>query len=751
MSVQGVRTSEILSANVRAFSALGASSPPWDLESLRSRCEEINTLQGNRGREYQELLGHIHEAIQDRLAPGNYDFLSRNLLLISQIMPIDIKERESTKEVLGKIFFSQTDLAPLCLLKSFCSIVNDAIGTRTAIYREILDLLESSLQRGVTFGALERIGQCFTLVAHEIPSDIKKKAGVKSMISSIDKHVASLLKNYCLSINRGERGNPIAAYRDILNSTEESAQLPETIEELHRLGHNLLLTIRMMPSGIRQTSEIELSTDGIKQRLIGLYRSIFVPLREHILEARRSSNVLVFQRRIQVISSHLPNGLDPTLAEEVQKYLSFSNRKYLTRSFVEHRHGVATSQDGLTSSALVGPTRLQERNIYPILSIDGGGIRGIIPATMLVAIERFTHEPIANLFQLIGGTSTGGILALGLTKPHNDGSGRPEYSAQNLLNLYTQQHDQIFRPNLSYREDTSELKVGEKINEAIHNPRYRTPNLFQETFGRLGLSSALTDIVITANTQEAIISKVCSVSMSAITGVVSLFSGAFGYKPTPIWSHDGLPKEVHLFTNSGLKSLSYSLNDIERRYEFSRRYSDPTRSTELVREYSIYPESTGDFLMADIAKVTSAAPSYFPPVSYNDKLFIDGGVLQNNPAIPCVLEALNRGKKKDSLFMVSLGTGVAPRHSPRADLGSSLTSLWFQTTQPHLQEDLALMDMLDSGASYRFQHHFKDHVPDLDDTCFETIEMLQEKGNELVEDNIDHIREVCRVLRPESI
>ncbi len=62
-----------------------------------------------------------------------------------------------------------------------------------------------------------------------------------------------------------------------------------------------------------------------------------------------------------------------------------------------------------------------------VLSIDGGGIRGIIPAMVLAEIERRTGERIAEMFDLIAGTSTGGILALGLTKPGQDGE--PEYGA----------------------------------------------------------------------------------------------------------------------------------------------------------------------------------------------------------------------------------------------------------------------------------------------------------------------------------
>ena len=54
---------------------------------------------------------------------------------------------------------------------------------------------------------------------------------------------------------------------------------------------------------------------------------------------------------------------------------------------------------------------------FNILSIDGGGIRGIIPAMILADIERRTGHRIAEMFDMIAGTSTGGILALGLTVP----------------------------------------------------------------------------------------------------------------------------------------------------------------------------------------------------------------------------------------------------------------------------------------------------------------------------------------------
>ena len=79
-----------------------------------------------------------------------------------------------------------------------------------------------------------------------------------------------------------------------------------------------------------------------------------------------------------------------------------------------------------------------------ILSIDGGGIRGIIPAMVLAELERKAGRPICTLFDLIAGTSTGGILALALTK--GDTSGRPQYSAAQLIELYEKEGRTIFSP-----------------------------------------------------------------------------------------------------------------------------------------------------------------------------------------------------------------------------------------------------------------------------------------------------------------
>jgi patatin-like phospholipase/acyl hydrolase len=72
---------------------------------------------------------------------------------------------------------------------------------------------------------------------------------------------------------------------------------------------------------------------------------------------------------------------------------------------------------------------------YRVLSIDGGGIRGVLPASVLARLEELCGgQPVAQLFDLIVGTSTGGILALGLTVPGPDGT-TPAHKAVELLGL----------------------------------------------------------------------------------------------------------------------------------------------------------------------------------------------------------------------------------------------------------------------------------------------------------------------------
>ena len=80
-----------------------------------------------------------------------------------------------------------------------------------------------------------------------------------------------------------------------------------------------------------------------------------------------------------------------------------------------------------------------------ILTIDGGGIRGLIPARILVRVEELLQEisrnkkaKISDYFDLVAGTSTGGILTALILAPE------PGYKAVDFVDLYAKYGTSIF-------------------------------------------------------------------------------------------------------------------------------------------------------------------------------------------------------------------------------------------------------------------------------------------------------------------
>ncbi|MEA2554637.1 MAG: hypothetical protein QOJ65_2813 [Fimbriimonadaceae bacterium] len=71
-----------------------------------------------------------------------------------------------------------------------------------------------------------------------------------------------------------------------------------------------------------------------------------------------------------------------------------------------------------------------------ILTIDGGGIKGVFASSFLASLEQSIGSPVADHFDLIAGTSTGGIIAIGL------GLG---YSAREVLGFYEEHAPDIFQ------------------------------------------------------------------------------------------------------------------------------------------------------------------------------------------------------------------------------------------------------------------------------------------------------------------
>src|SRR3954464_7820652 len=94
-----------------------------------------------------------------------------------------------------------------------------------------------------------------------------------------------------------------------------------------------------------------------------------------------------------------------------------------------------------------------------ILSIDGGGIRGIIPALVLVELEKRSGKRTFELFDLIAGTSTGGILACALCAPG-------PLPASQVVGLYRDRGPDIFDRSLFQRIKSAEGLLDEKYDPA---------------------------------------------------------------------------------------------------------------------------------------------------------------------------------------------------------------------------------------------------------------------------------------------
>ena len=123
---------------------------------------------------------------------------------------------------------------------------------------------------------------------------------------------------------------------------------------------------------------------------------------------------------------------------------------------------------------------------FKILSLDGGGIKGIFPAGILTFLEEncLNGRPIGDYFDLITGTSTGGILALGL------GAG---LSARALLDLYVNEGHRVFPPQQRRRG----LRLWRRLLRNRYD-RAALDELLQQTLGSKTLRDSRYRLLIPA-------------------------------------------------------------------------------------------------------------------------------------------------------------------------------------------------------------------------------------------------------------
>lgn len=129
------------------------------------------------------------------------------------------------------------------------------------------------------------------------------------------------------------------------------------------------------------------------------------------------------------------------------------------------------------------------RRMVRILSIDGGGIRGLIPALVLQHLEKVIGRPVAEQFDLIAGSSTGGIMALLLTRPGPTGG--PRFTTKDIVELYTVHGKDLFSRDAQYAQLSQD---GAKLPKY---PAASVINTLRPYFDDSVMKDALTHVLVT--------------------------------------------------------------------------------------------------------------------------------------------------------------------------------------------------------------------------------------------------------------
>ncbi|GER36584.1 patatin-like protein [Striga asiatica] len=213
-----------------------------------------------------------------------------------------------------------------------------------------------------------------------------------------------------------------------------------------------------------------------------------------------------------------------------------------------------------SSSSLSRTLSPANGKLITILSIDGGGIRGIIPAKILELLEAELQKldgedaRLADYFDVIAGTSTGGLVTAMLTAP--DANNRPLYAAKDIAPFYVKHGPSIF----PYKEGMVG-SVGRTLGMLV-GPKYNGKYLrkiLKENLGETKLHQTLTNVVIPTfdikNMQPAIFS---SYEMKTLNYTdVKLSDLCIGTSAAPTY----LP--AHHFTHTDNSGNSWEFNLID--------------------------------------------------------------------------------------------------------------------------------------------------------------------------------------------
>lgn len=196
-----------------------------------------------------------------------------------------------------------------------------------------------------------------------------------------------------------------------------------------------------------------------------------------------------------------------------------------------------------------------------ILSVDGGGIRGIVASTILEAIENRMADdtPMHERVDIITGTSTGGLIACGLTVP--DESGNPKFGIADLIETYQTLGKDVFNSTFWHKLKTLWGLVG---------PRYPITgleNVLEKKYSDAKLKDALTEIIVCTydlTTREPVIFSSKDDALNDITMVEAAMGTASVPSYFPSVSVTSIPGNYNLIdggifaVNPALCALAFS-------------------------------------------------------------------------------------------------------------------------------------------------------------------------------------------------
>ncbi|XP_042402740.1 patatin-like protein 2 [Zingiber officinale] len=170
--------------------------------------------------------------------------------------------------------------------------------------------------------------------------------------------------------------------------------------------------------------------------------------------------------------------------------------KYIvdTDLFVPNSNSIMSSDQNNSGCHEAPKPPQAPRKWLTVLCIDGGGVRGIIPATILDFLESKLQEldgqsaRIADYFDVIAGTSTGGLITTMLSAPND--KKRPLFAAKEIISFYLEHCPKIFPQKIWFMSN---------IFHAIHRCKYDGEylhSIIKNLLGETRLSETLTNVII---------------------------------------------------------------------------------------------------------------------------------------------------------------------------------------------------------------------------------------------------------------